>query len=49
MSEDDGEELADKMDAKDQENQEKKKAGQVDLENDPNKNNATSGELIKKI
>tara|TARA_Y100000389_G_scaffold102196_1_gene99034 strand:+ start:396 stop:866 length:471 start_codon:yes stop_codon:yes gene_type:complete len=48
MSEDDGDELADKMDAKDQDNQRKKEAGQVDLEDDGSKNNATSGELIKK-
>jgi len=48
MSKDDGDELADKMDAKDQDNQRKKEAGQVDLEDDGSKNNATSGELIKK-
>lgn len=48
MSEDDGDELADKMDAKDQDNQRKKEAGEVDLEDDGSKNNATSGELIKK-
>lgn len=48
MSEDDGHELADKMDAKDQDNQRKKEAGEVDLEDDGSKNNATSGELIKK-
>jgi hypothetical protein len=48
MSEDDGNELADKMDAKDQDNQRKKEAGEVDLEDDGSKNNATSDELIKK-
>lgn len=48
MSKDDGNELADKMDAKDQDNQRKKEAGEVDLEDDGSKNNATSGELIKK-
>ena len=47
MSEDDGDELSDKMDEKDQDNQKKKEAGQVDLEDDGSKNNATSGELIK--
>ena len=48
MSEDDGEELSDKMDEKDQENQRKKEAGEVDLQDDGNENNATSSELIKK-
>ena len=48
MSEDDGNELADKMDAKEQDNQRKKEAGEVDLEDDGSKNNATSDELIKK-
>ena len=47
MSEDDGEELIDKMDEKDQDNQKKKEAGQVDLKNDPNKNNATSSSLLE--
>ena len=48
ISEDDGDELVDKMDAKDQENQRKKEAGQVHLEDDGSKNDATNGELIKK-
>lgn len=47
MSEDDAEELSDKMDAKDQANQKKKEAGQVNMKGD-DENNATTGELLKK-
>tara|TARA_Y100000816_G_scaffold81889_1_gene56075 strand:- start:5549 stop:6013 length:465 start_codon:yes stop_codon:yes gene_type:complete len=48
MSEDDGEELVDKLDEKYQETNKKKEVGQVDLKDNGSKNNATTGELIKK-
>ena len=46
MSKDDGNELLDKMDAKDQDNQSRRSWRR--MEDDGSKNNATSGELIKK-
>ena len=48
MGKKDAKELADKMDAKDEENQRKKEAGQVDLEDDGSKNNSIIGKLINK-
>ena len=47
MDEDDGNDLMDKMDEKDQDNEKKKEAGQVNLKDDGSKNNSTTSELIK--
>ena len=47
MDEDNGNNLMDKMDEKDQDNEKKKEAEQVDLKDDGSKNNSTSSELLK--